>query len=101
MLKAPASDAERGLHFLCFNADIERQFEMVQHQWMNNPKFAGLSDDPDPIAGAHPSGTGTFTLQDTPVRRRIAPLPQFVSMRGGAYFFMPGLRALRFLSRPS
>ena len=101
MLKAPASDAERGLHFLCFNADIERQFELIQHQWMNSPKFAGLSDDPDPIVGAHPSGTGTFTLQDTPVRRRISPLPQFVSMRGGAYFFMPGVRALRYLSRSS
>lgn len=101
MLHAPASSAERGLHFLCFNSDIERQFEMIQHQWMNSPKFAHLPDDPDPIAGAHASGTGTLTLQDTPVRRRISPLPQFVTVCGGAYFFMPGLRALRYLSRTS
>jgi Dyp-type peroxidase family len=100
MLNAPPSDAERGLHFLCFNSDIERQFELIQHQWMNSPKFAGLSDDPDPVAGAHPSGTGTLTLQDTPIRKRISPLPRFVTVSGGAYFFMPGLRALRYLSRP-
>ncbi len=101
MLHAASSSAERGLHFLCFNSDIERQFEMIQHQWMNSPKFAHLPDDPDPIAGAHASGTGVLTLQDTPVRRRISPLPQFVTVCGGAYFFMPGLRALRYLSRAS
>jgi hypothetical protein len=27
-------------------------------------------------------------------------MPDFVTMRGGAYFFMPGLAALRYLSRP-
>ncbi|OLE96964.1 MAG: hypothetical protein AUG75_13860, partial [Cyanobacteria bacterium 13_1_20CM_4_61_6] len=29
----------------------------------------------------------------------IKGLPRFVHVRGGAYFFMPGIRALRFLSR--
>jgi hypothetical protein len=32
------------------------------------------------------------------VRRRYAELPQFVQVRGGAYFFLPGIRALRFLA---
>jgi hypothetical protein len=32
------------------------------------------------------------------VRRRVADLPRFVSIRGGAYFFLPGLRALRYLT---
>jgi hypothetical protein len=30
--------------------------------------------------------------------RRITGLPQFVTVKGGAYFFLPGLRALRYLS---
>src|SRR5262249_31676611 len=27
----------RGLHFMCLNADLERQFEFVQQTWLNNP----------------------------------------------------------------
>jgi hypothetical protein len=33
-----------------------------------------------------------------PVRRRYTDLPRFVAVRGGAYFFLPGLRALRYLA---
>jgi hypothetical protein len=32
------------------------------------------------------------------VRRRLHGLPQFVDVRGGEYCFMPGLRALKWLS---
>ncbi len=34
--------AETGLLFLCLNTDIERQFEFVQHTWLQNGYFAGL-----------------------------------------------------------
>jgi Dyp-type peroxidase family len=90
------SDAagERGLHFICLNANISRQFEFVQQTWTNNPRFDGLYDDPDPIVGPG----GKFTEQATPVRRRIHDVPRFVTVRGGAYFFLPGLRALRYLA---
>jgi len=30
--------------------------------------------------------------------RHIDGLPRFVSVRGGAYFFLPGLRALRWMA---
>jgi hypothetical protein len=33
------------------------------------------------------------------LRQRISGLPQFVRVRGGAYFFLPSLRALRYLAR--
>jgi Dyp-type peroxidase family len=88
--------AERGLHFLCFNSNIRRQFEFVQQTWVNNPKFPHQYDGPDPII-AQPGG-GEFELPGTPARRRIAPLETFVTMRGGAYFFMPGLGGLRWLA---
>ncbi|BCJ75965.1 peroxidase [Catellatospora sp. IY07-71] len=90
---------EVGLHFLCIGANLARQFEFVQHTWLNNPNFNGLYADPDPLVGARVPGT-TFTEQALPLRRRHRELPQFVSTRGGAYFFMPGMRALHYLSSP-
>jgi Dyp-type peroxidase family len=97
-LEAGEEDGERGLHFLCLNANIARQFEFIQHTWANNPKFGDLYDDPDPLVGARTGTGGTFTIQADPLRRRLLGMPEFVSVRGGAYFFLPGLRALRYLS---
>ncbi|MGK5169473.1 Dyp-type peroxidase [Geodermatophilus sp. CPCC 205761] len=91
-------DAERGLHFLCLNANISRQFEFVQHTWLNNPAFAGLQDSPDPLVGAHAPGTGLFPVPAVPVRHRLLGLPTFTRVRGGTYAFMPGLRALAYLA---
>ena len=95
----PSDPGERGIHFICLNANIARQFEFVQHTWLNNPKFAALYDDTDPLVATHQGDTGrTFTVQARPFRQRVTGLPAFVTVRGGAYFFLPGLRALRFLT---
>jgi len=88
---------ERGLHFICLCANIARQFEFVQHTWVNNPKFKGLYEDPDPLMGLPGRA---FTVPAAPVRRRYTGLPSFVQTRGGAYFFLPGVRALHYLARP-
>lgn len=95
---AADDEAERGLHFLCLSADIARQFEFTQQTWVENPKFAGMYDDPDPLMGGPHDEDSTFTIPDTPVRRRVTGMQRFVEVRGGAYFFMPGLSALRFLA---
>lgn len=89
-------DEPRGLHFACLNANLARQFEFVQSTWLQSPKFAGLFDDPDPLLG---DGSGTFTQQARPVRRRVTSVPRFVGVRGGGYFFLPGVRALRYLAQ--
>ena len=95
-LAAPAGgEDERGLHFICLCANIERQFEFVQHTWVNSPKFDGLYDDPDPLVAG---GSRTFTVQAVPVRKRYRDLPAFVQTRGGGYFFLPGVGALRYLA---
>lgn len=88
---------EVGLHFLCVGASLSRQFEFVQHTWLNNTNFDGLYGDPDPLVGPR-LGRADFTEQALPVRRRYRDLPEFVTTRGGAYFFLPGLRALRALT---
>jgi deferrochelatase/peroxidase EfeB len=101
---APPNDPERGLHFICLNANISRQFEFLQNAWTISPKFAGLTGENDPLAGIRETLPGcpitdNFTVQkDGRLRHRISGLPQFVTLRGGAYFFLPGLRALRYLA---
>ena len=100
-LRTRTEAEERGLHFLCFNANLSRQFEFVQSNWVQNPSFAGLSSDPDPLLAPDrelPYRARDFTIQGCPVRR-VRNLPRVVETRGGAYFFMPSRRALSFLSK--
>lgn len=91
---AREADEPRGLLFLAFNADIERQFEFVQHTWLRNPVFSGLSGEIDPITVEQPADGGTFTIPQRPVRDRLVGLPSFTTTRGGAYFFLPGIEGL-------
>jgi Dyp-type peroxidase family len=96
---AAGAAADRGLLFIAINASIRRQFEFIQQTWINNPKFAELYDETDPIVGVHPQGgAGRFTCQRHPVREMVVGMPRFVWIKGGGYFFLPGLRALRFLA---
>ena len=93
-----APNEERGLHFICLNANIARQFEFIQDTWLNNPKFAGLYDDSDPLVGPSEPYGGTFTMPSETVRTRVTGVPRFIRVKGGAYFFLPGLQALRRLA---
>ena len=96
---------ERGLQFLCFNANLERQFEFVQQQWCDNPKFAGGNSEPDPLLGPHrvPQqglDPAVFTVQSdvrTELTHRYTNIEQFVRVVGSTYFFMPSLPALKLL----
>lgn len=105
LMQDGAPDAVCGLNFLCLNANIARQFEFVQSAWVMSAKFDGLSGEQDPLLGNRQplppdQATADFSLPsaDGPARR-LGDLPQFVTVLGGAYFFMPGIRALRFLAR--
>jgi deferrochelatase/peroxidase EfeB len=46
---APPNDPERGLHFVCLNANILRQFEFLQNAWIVNTKFSALTGESDPL----------------------------------------------------
>lgn len=93
--------ADRGLYFICLGADLERQFEFVQQTWLNNPGFADLPGEVDPLAGARDaSGASPYSVHADPLRACVARLGSYVHVRGGAYFFLPGLGALRALTAP-
>ena len=88
--------ADRGLMFAFVGAHLDRQFEFVQRQWINDGKFIGAPAERDPLIGVQDGGE--FTIPKRPIRRRLPGLPDFVVNRGGEYCFMPGLRALRWLA---
>jgi Dyp-type peroxidase family len=89
--------ADRGVLFLFIGANLGRQFEFVQTEWINQGTFIGTPAEKDPVIGPN-DGTGVFTIPQQPIRQRLHGLPQFVTVRGGEYFFLPGLRALRWLA---
>jgi Dyp-type peroxidase family len=90
---------DRGLIFICVNANIDRQFEFIQHTWLNNRHFGALYDEQDPLLGTPSPSGGTFTVPAEPFAGRVPGIPSFVTTRGGAYFFLPGIDALRRLGR--
>jgi len=89
-------DAERGLLFVCFNASIARQFEVV-NGWLRDGAPFALGRDADVITRNGSGDSGKFTFQGSmPVLSRTQePL---VWTRGGEYLFLPSLRGLRALA---
>jgi Dyp-type peroxidase family len=101
---APPNESERGLHFICLNANIARQFEFLQNSWIMGTKFSGLTGESDPLLGNReaipgcPATDNFIVPEDGGLRRQVTGVPQFVTVRGGAYFFLPSLRALRYFA---
>src|SRR4051794_40260824 len=89
--------ADRGIIFVFAGAHPGRQFEFVKTQWLNDGIFIGAPLEKDPLVGPN-DGTGSFTVPERPIRRRLHDLPPFVVTRGGEYCFVPGLRAMRWLA---
>jgi Dyp-type peroxidase family len=84
---------DRGLINIFIQADIERQFEFVQKEWMKGGEFLGLDpDEHDPFNGA--GGPGSQMSVPGAKRPFLFDLPTFVLVKGGEYLFVPGLKAL-------
>ncbi|MCR9078216.1 MAG: hypothetical protein NXH78_03880 [Hyphomonadaceae bacterium] len=92
------ANENKGLLFMCLNANLERQFEFVQQTWLNNPRFHGLQDEYDSIAGHASGAENRLSIPTAAGPIQVKGLQSFVTMKGGGYFFMPSRSALRFLS---
>jgi Dyp-type peroxidase family len=107
---------ERGLHFISVVADVARQFEFVQLNWLNNENFPRGSspaiqggtyapppsgtpaDGPDPVVGEGNPGKSVQLHQPSGLHQ--LPLSKdFVRVSAGEYFFLPALDAMGSLER--
>ena len=94
---APEDGVERGIAAFVVCASLVRQFEFIQNVWVNDPNFHELGNERDPMIGAQ-DGTFDFTIPKRPIRKKIKGLPAFTTVKGGAYFFLPGMKALQYLA---
>jgi deferrochelatase/peroxidase EfeB len=94
---APEDGVERGIAAFVICASLVRQFEFAQNVWANDRNFHELGNERDPFVGSH-DGTFEYKIPKRPVRKKITGLPAFTTCRGGEYFFLPGLKGLRYLA---
>lgn len=93
--------SEHGIVMLACCASLFRQFEFVQQQWMQYGLDFGSGNDTCPIVGNH-GEDAKYVISTDPASGK-APficdrLPQFVETRGGEYFFVPSMTALRMIA---
>jgi deferrochelatase/peroxidase EfeB len=93
----PEDGRERGIAAFVGCASLVRQFEFAMNVWANDPNFHELDNERDPFLGTQ-DGTFDMTIPKRPIRKKIKGLPAFTTIRGGAYFFLPGIKSLRYLT---
>jgi Dyp-type peroxidase family len=95
---APDDRADRGVIFMCLQASISRQFEFIQSQWLGAGNSLSLGDDQDVMLGAQDGTTPRkMTIPGNPPFF-LGPLSRVVTVKGGEYFFVPGINGLHFLA---
>jgi len=93
---APDDGVERGIAAFVGCASLVRQFEFAMNVWANDPNFHELGNERDPVLGTQ-DGSYDLTIPKRPIRKKIRGIPAFTTIRGGAYFFLPGIKALHYL----
>jgi Dyp-type peroxidase family len=97
----PKDEGEHGIIFMAICASLFRQFEFVQQQWMNYGLDFNAGNDTCPIIGNH-AEDAKFVIPGDPAKGEppffCDRLPQFVETRGGEYFFIPSMTALRMIA---
>jgi Dyp-type peroxidase family len=87
-----------GLLFMSYQANIANQFEFIQAAWVNNPKFPVAYAGSDPIIGQGAASKGWFAkMYGIPSTLQKECFGQFVTMKGGEYFFTPSIAFLKSL----
>jgi Dyp-type peroxidase family len=106
---SPTDDGEHGVIFIAICASLSRQFEFLQQQWIQYGLDFDTGNDTCPLVGNHrldPAMPATKHVIPADPDGDAPPfiaanLPNFVTTRGGDYFFLPGINALRMIAQGS
>jgi deferrochelatase/peroxidase EfeB len=96
-------DGDHGVIMMMLNADIGRQYEFIQQQWVNYGNDFREANDKDVILGNRPKGIPNSVIHQTDPQgdappRFVRNIPRLVETRGGDYFFVPSMTALRLIA---
>lgn len=97
-------DGNHGIVIMMINASILRQFEFVQQQWINYGNDFKASNDKEIILGNHcPAQPSKAVIEADPDGDAppyfLNNIPRLVETRGGDYFFIPSMTALRMIAQ--
>jgi Dyp-type peroxidase family len=88
---------KKGLLFMCFQSNLKRQFNFIQKAWANAPGFPPFRGKPgiDPLIGQGHQGGQSWPKQFGDEQEIEFNFSGFVTMKGGEYFFAPGIGFLK------
>nr|WAW38277.1 DyP-type peroxidase [Auricularia auricula-judae] len=98
-LTAATSTLDRGLAFVSYQSQIAKGFRFIQTAWANGQNFPfGKSEQPgfDPVVGANRGRArlmSGYNVSNT--AQELSLQTDFVISKGGEYFFVPSISALR------
>lgn len=101
---AGSDDTEQGIAFMAICASLFRQFEFVQQQWIQYALDFNQGNNTCPLVGNHEVHKRHIIPADPKSDKPpyvCDGLPQFVETRGGDYFFLPSMTALRMIAMGS
>ena len=98
----PDPAAPRGLLFMCFQRDINHQFEFIQRSWVDNvifPRGILFQKDTgdDPLIGQDPGEPQQWPKAWGKDGKKSFNFESAVTLKGGEYFFAPSIPFLRSL----
>ncbi len=96
----PEASEEHGIIFIACCADLKRQFEFVLQQWINYGMDVNSGNDTCPVIGPHATNEKFIIPADKSTGGQpyvMNAIKQFVTTRGGEYFFMPSITVIRMI----
>ncbi|MEA5515814.1 Dyp-type peroxidase [Nodularia sp. UHCC 0506] len=87
-------ETDSGLLFLCFQSNIENQFNFMQTRWANAKNFVQVNVGADPLIG-QPPGTQNWPKEWGQPETVAYNFDLWVNMQGGEYFFAPSISFLQ------
>ena len=96
-------DGDHGIIIMMLNTDINRQFEFIQQQWINYGNDFKAGNDKEIMLGNHDRDCPSKAVIEVDPDSDQPPfflrnIPRFVETRGGDYFFIPSMTALRMIA---